>query len=186
MTNQPPDPADDIRLQVLAEVKSTREALVDIPRKLELLENKTDRAVWGVVGVAFALLLAAVGFLWHDSHQNGKQNDRFDDFAYCQAQYNQANATISKIRTDLASKYNANTARNATNSRNLNLTVGKIVAKGKGDINKAFSDYNAEDAAIQKELAKIEAARADNPLPEYPNCYDKYIKQTVPAAPIPK
>lgn len=185
MTNQPPDPADDIRLQVLAEVKATREALVDIPGKLERLENKTDRAVWGVVGVGFTLMVAAVLFVWSVAHGNHEQNARFEDFAFCQAQWNQANSDITKIRTDLATQYNANTARSAANSRNLNITVGKIVAAGKGDIKKAFNDYNTEDAAIQHELAKIESKRADNPLPAYPDCYRKYIKESVPAPPQP-
>jgi hypothetical protein len=161
--------SEEQRTEVLTELKTTREALAGIPDRLKEVEERGQHTRWAVAVVAFALLLGGMAFLWHESRANDDQNSRFEEFAYCQAQYNETNAQISRTRAVLSTSYNKNTAR-------LILSVGKIVADQKGDINKAFSTYN-------KNLAAIETERANNPLPLYPDCYNKYIKQSVPSSP---
>ena len=163
------------------QLKTTEARLSDAESRQTKAEEKSKNTVWAVIGIGFIVMALAIGFAWKDARANARQNERFSEFAFCQAQYNKANSEISKIRAELTSRYNANSARYNANSRKLNLTVGTIVAAGKGNINKAFSDYNAEDARIQQELAKIETARADNPLPVYPDCYNKYIRESVPS-----
>jgi hypothetical protein len=160
---------EEQRAEVLRELKDTRDVLAGIPDRLKDVEQKGQHTRWAVLVVALLLLLGGMAFLLHESRANNAQNDRFEEFAYCQAQYNQTNADISKIRAVLSTRYNTNTAK-------LIVSVGKIVAQRKGDINKAFGTYN-------KELAAIETERANNPLPAYPDCYNKYIRQSVPSSP---
>lgn len=169
-----------------ADVKAHNDSVEKLTTRLTEAEDKGRHTVWAVVGIGFLVFAIALGLTWRASQQNKDQNDKLNEFAYCQATYNKANAEISQIRTKINARYNANTARDNANDRKLNLAVGKIVTSGLGDIKEAFNEYNAEDAKVQKELAKIEADRADNPLPEYPDCYNKYIKESVPAAPQSK
>lgn len=121
----------------------------------------------GPVVLLFSLIQAYT--LWQAQKDNEDQDNRFISFAYCQAQYNETSKAVSDIRAELAKQDRENT-------KQLNKDVGKIVANGKGDINKAFADYN-------QRLAEIESKRADNPLPAYPQCYDMYIREDVNTPP---
>lgn len=171
MTDQPT--GDATREAVLAELKLTREALTEIPRRLTEVEEKGTNTARGVIGVALALLLGGMAFLWHDNRANADQNDRFEDFAFCQATYNQANADITKVRAIFTTQLNAAQAKRDE-------AIGKILTTRKGDIVAVFASYN-------KALAAIETSRADNPIPAYPDCYSKYIRQIPPVVtPAPK
>lgn len=121
--------------------------------------------MYAIVGPLVILMGIIIAWAqYEDAKANEEQDQKFLEFAYCQAQYNNTNTAVSKIRSDLATLDRENT-------KQLNKDVGKIVATKKGDINKAFNDYNLR-------TAEIEAKRADNPLPAYPDCANKYLRDS--------
>lgn len=165
-----PEEEQPTRKEVLEEFKATRVALENIPDRLERVTKTTGKLVISTVVIVLVIIIIVIGYLWKANNDTNNQNEKFDNFAFCQAQYNRVNAVVSKTRAELNTQLNSAQATR-------DVQIAKIVSTGKGDINKVFKDYSTA-------LAKIETKRADNPLPAYPECYSKYITQelTPPAS----
>lgn len=149
--------------EVLDEIRATRKSLNSLPTRLAMVEKKSTNLVKTVFVTTLAFIFCALFFVWNVAHSNSKQNDNFKEFAQCQGEYNQANTKATLIRSDLSSRLNKAQAKR-------DKAITKLVEGKPGDVKKIFADY-------AEEVKGIEKARKDNPLPLYPNCYEKYIQR---------
>lgn len=128
---------------------------------------KNNTLAYILIGLTAATVVASA----KTYHDVAAQQDRFNDFAYCQAQYNDVNAAITAARAAFA-------AEDRRNTQDLNVAIGKIVKLGEGDVNREFAKYD-------RRLARTDAKRTANPVPVAPRCYDRYLRseQDPPGAP---
>lgn len=148
--------------KMYAAIQATRETLLETTEKLDSVEAKGDNTRWGVVVIGFLGILFGFFMLWKEAESNREQNTRFEEFAFCQAEYNRINVTVSKTRVELNARENKNT-------RELITKIGQMVQSQDGNLNSVFERYN-------REIARIDKLRAENPPIAYPDCYNKYIK----------